>query len=180
MMDASSRLSTRSVRGAVISKDGLYRYLLWRQLTPDVHHRCIFVMLNPSTADALIDDATIRKCVGFAGRWGFGAVDVCNLFALRSRDSKALLTAKDPEGIDNDAFVADAIRKASRVVWAWGQHSSGVQKLVQVRLATEGGFGHLVPRPCQAGTLGRCLNGAPKHPLMLGYQTPFQMELPGD
>lgn len=76
-------------KGAVISQDQLYRYLLWRRwgTGPVV----TWLMCNPSTADATVDDATIRKCTGFAKRWGFDGIHVINLFALRSRDPLALL-----------------------------------------------------------------------------------------
>jgi hypothetical protein len=76
--------SSRSA-GATFSKDRRYRYRLWRSWG-DPELRCVFVGLNPSTADESNDDPTIRKCVGFAKLWGFGAVDVVNLFAFRSTD----------------------------------------------------------------------------------------------
>lgn len=56
-------------RGAVI--DGVYRYCLWRRVGGSTS-RVLFVMLNPSTADEVTDDPTIRRCAGFARRWGFG------------------------------------------------------------------------------------------------------------
>ena len=49
-----------------------------------------WMMLNPSTAGAAEDDATIRKCVGYAKRWGYGAIRVINLFDLILTDSSML------------------------------------------------------------------------------------------
>ena len=63
-------------------------------------------MLNPSRADEERNDATIRRCIGFAGDWDFGILEVVNLFALMSTDPAALLKAKDPVGPDNDAAIS--------------------------------------------------------------------------
>ena len=79
-----------TAKNAVLSLDMKYRYVLRRDWgeAPEV----MFVMLNPSTADALKDDATVRKCVGFADAAGHGGLIICNLFALRSRDPGALIS----------------------------------------------------------------------------------------
>jgi hypothetical protein len=105
--------------GAVI--DGPYRYSLWRTWgdRPDPA-LCGWVMLNPSTADASDDDPTIRRCVGYARRWGFDGIVVRNLFALRATDPRELLAATDPVGPDNDAWLSDRWDGVGRVVVAWG------------------------------------------------------------
>jgi hypothetical protein len=72
-------------KSAVISPCGLYRYRLTRTWDA-VRWSAAFVMLNPSTADAVDDDPTIKRCVGFAKRWGCGGIVVANLFAFRSAD----------------------------------------------------------------------------------------------
>jgi hypothetical protein len=151
--------------GATLSDCGRYRYRLWR-IWGDAEHRVCFVMVNPSTADACADDATIRKCTGFAKRWGFGALDVVNLFAWRSTDVTALLRTADPVGPKNDEHIAAAIGQAHRVVWAWGKHNAAVQRLIVKR--TEGWS--FSPK-CDAGTLGLNGDGSPRHPLMLPYAT---------
>jgi hypothetical protein len=95
--------------GAVISQDGKYRYKLaryWNSKEPPV----IFIMLNPSTADAVENDPTIRRCISFAKRWGFGGLEVYNLFALRSYDPAVIEIAGDPVGPDNDNWLRGAIR----------------------------------------------------------------------
>lgn len=79
-------------------------------------------MLNPSTADALKDDPTVRKCIAYAKRWGYGSLEVVNLMAYRATDPAELeklnsLTAAGP--LNGDYFVA-ACRAAQLIVCAWG------------------------------------------------------------
>lgn len=124
--------------GATISECGLYRYRLWRSWGPG--DRVLFVMLNPSTADATADDPTIRKCVAFAKMWGFGGMDVANIFALRSTDPKALYSAPDPVGPLNDTALRILARICPRIVCAWGNHGAlhGRGRKVAAMLAEEG------------------------------------------
>ncbi len=156
--------------GATFSACRRYRYRLWRSWG-NREHRVVFVMLNPSTADESTNDPTIRKCIGFAKRWGFGALDVVNLFAWRSTDPRGLLETVDAVGPDNDEAIADAIGAAGLVVLAWGKHPP-VSKMIAARLASMWyPLGHR-----QVGTLGRNSDGSPRHPLMLAYATPFVVE----
>jgi hypothetical protein len=123
--------------GAVISPDGCYRYLLWR-VWGDQGRICCFVMLNPSTADASIDDRTIRKCIKFAKKWGFDGIVVVNLFAYRATKPKELKIAVDPVGPENDKYLRLVIESPSveMIVCAWGENgslndrSSVVKKLI--------------------------------------------------
>lgn len=71
------------LRDAKLSADGLYRYRLGRTWCPS-ERGVVWVMLNPSTADAHFDDPTIRRCVGFARSWGMGWITVVNLYAFRA------------------------------------------------------------------------------------------------
>ncbi len=158
--------------GATMSVDRLYRYRLWRSWGSR-EHRCVFVGLNPSTADEQRDDPTIRKCVGFAKRWGFGAIDMVNLFAWRSTDPTGLLTAPMPVGADNDAFLREAFDGAHRIVWAWGRHTARVREMVR-RRTRDAWFS--ARRDCETGTLGLAQDGSPRHPLMLAYVTPFEVD----
>lgn len=114
-------------RGAVLSEDGLYRYRLWRRwMDPSdpAYFDCVWVMLNPSTADADVDDPTIRRCMGFAKSWGFGGIEVVNLYALRATKPKHLLDHPDPEGPDNvQAWAQAGMHPQMRtMVAAWGAH----------------------------------------------------------
>ena len=165
-------------KSAVISECGRFRYVLTRRWADNLP-TMIFLMLNPSTADADLDDATIRKCVGFAKIHGCGSIKIINLFALRSRDPKELLTAEDPLGSQYWfylQFTLDSIIQGDKLVLAWGcddtirRKQSLVDHMNRVRLMVA----PYIPR-CFGLTQG----GAPKHPVMLGYKTPlitFQYE----
>lgn len=146
-------------RDAVLSEDGAYRYRLTHRWADGT--RCVFVMLNPSKADALVDDATIRRCVGYARAWGHGALDVVNLFALRSTDPTALYMHPDPIGPDNDRYILTAVRDAAHAIVAWGAHGGHFDRdkavLDMIRANTP------VPPMALAFTYG----GKPKHPLRL-------------
>ncbi len=144
---------------AIFSEDRRYRYLLRRQVG-ESQKRVLFIMLNPSKADETRNDATIRRCIGFAQDWGFGILEVVNLFALMSTYPKALLKADDPVGSDNDAAVRAALESADTVVLAWGNHGLDHEKRAAAVTAMACG----VARPC---CLGLTVKGAPRHPLRL-------------
>ena len=110
-------------RGAVFDADREYRYRLWRTWDggkPTVS----FVMLNPSTADAADDDPTVRRCVNYADAWGYGSLEVVNLFALRATDPSALRDHGDPVGDANDGYLRRVCDTAAFVVAAWGGKGS--------------------------------------------------------
>lgn len=146
-------------RTAVLSDDGNYRYVLSRRWGPGP--AALFVMLNPSTADATADDPTIRRCIGFARTWGLNALIVANLYALRSTDPAALWTATEPVGPNNDRTLAKQLLLAdhigSPVIAAWGAHA----RADRVR--------HVLglPGADRLQCLGRNKDGSPKHPLYL-------------
>lgn len=106
---------------AVFSPCQCYRYTLSR-VWGDPHRRCLFIMLNPSVADAEQDDPTIRRCIAFSRAWGFGALDVGNIFAWRSTSPAALYTVDDPVGVANDEWLSFLVGRSSRIVVAWGNH----------------------------------------------------------
>src|SRR5438034_1141192 len=118
-------------RSAVFSQCRQYRYVLrrrWHDKLPSV----LFVALNPSTADEISDDATIRRCIGFARDWGFGALWMANLFAFRSTDPTALLKVRDPVGPRNDWWLARLSLETTLTVAAWGAHGCVNQRAEQV------------------------------------------------
>jgi hypothetical protein len=107
------------IPAAVISDCGQYRYLLSRQI--GLSDRVVtFIGLNPSTADATLDDPTIRRCIGFAKRRDAGLLVMVNLFGLRSTDPRALRGHAAPVGPDNDSWIDRAVSMADIAIAAWG------------------------------------------------------------
>lgn len=155
--------------GAEISLDGRYRYRLWREFRtepgkPDT--TVLFVMLNPSTADAMADDPTIRKCVGFGRLWGYTRLDVVNLYAFRATQPADLWKAPAPVGPDNDRVIAEACREADLVVCAWGAHAKDSDRVVAVKKIIRAST-----HDAEVVALGFSKAGHPRHPLMLSYDT---------
>lgn len=117
---------------AVISDCQKYRYKLtrlWDENLPYVH----FVGLNPSTADAVINDPTITRCINFAKSWGYGGLIMTNLFAYRTPEPRILFAYNgDIIGPENDRYIQQGFAKAEKTVVAWGNHGIYNNRSVQV------------------------------------------------
>ncbi|MEK3807779.1 DUF1643 domain-containing protein [Bacillus sp. FSL H8-0547] len=113
----------KNLSGAIIDEKKEYRYSLWRIWNENLP-RITFIMLNPSTADDQEDDPTLRRCIKFAMGWGFGSLEVVNLFAYRSTDPKLLISAHDPIGEKNNEYIREALNRSDKVVLAWGTKGS--------------------------------------------------------
>lgn len=154
-------------RSAYISRDGLHRYWL-RRVWDDSLSRVAFVMLNPSTADGATDDPTVRRCIGFARVWGFGGIEVVNVYNLRATQPKDLWGDADRMGTWVHDTVADHLDccQVGAVVCAWGNHAKAADvasisySFARFGLAT--------------ACLGVNKGGAPKHPLYLAKTTALQ------
>jgi hypothetical protein len=144
---------------AIISPCGAYRYALTRtgDALPGKPGRAMFLMLNPGTADATLDDPTIRRCRSFACSWGFDGITVGNLYALRSTDPAALWLHHDPIGPENDAYLYEMATTHSRVVCGWGANARDDRVAAVVKLLREAG--------AELACLGTTKSGAPRHPL---------------
>ena len=141
--------------GACFDASGAYRYRLWREWQPDAG--CIaFVMLNPSTADGSRHDPTIRRCLQFAQAWGYGGLQVVNLFAYRTPHPQLLSGVADPVGPDNDRHLLTACDRAQMVLLGWGNRGMRQQR-DQAVLAMLAAY----PLYC----LGLTQLGHPRHPL---------------
>lgn len=151
---------------AQLSTDGVYRYALYRDWADTDKGHALWLMLNPSTATAGVDDPTIRRCQKFARFWGFDGIVVGNLFALRSTDPHALRTHPDPIGPDNDSVLSELLSadEIGIVIAAWGVHGALRHRDASVM--------------SRAGRAGRVLHaleltaaGHPKHPLYVKRDT---------
>lgn len=158
--------------GAVISPDGMYRYVLWREWSgfgSDVrtdaegHQQCVFIMFNPSTADAKRDDPTIRQCVRIAAVRRYARIVVVNLFAYRATNPREIIRAAgvNTEGPDNQRHLSSAVHdvRTTHVICAWGEHGAHLNQAEQVR-----GW---IDSKIKLYALGFCKNGQPRHPLYM-------------
>ena len=152
---------------AVISPCGTYRYRLDREWEGGFHGNAVWVMLNPSTADADTDDRTISRCIDFSQAWGLASLTVVNVFALRSTDPKALAKHPDPVGPCNVEHVHIAIEDAAVVIAAWGQSRPRNYGLTVHRM------GKLLAGTRKAHHLGLTVTGQPMHPLYRPADTPL-------
>lgn len=152
-------------RDALISRCEKYRYWLSRRWGDVEGRRCLFIMLNPSTADAEIDDPTIRRCISFAQREGCTSLAVVNLYAFRATDPRELngldfATAHGGETATQETL--SAIGQADLVIAAWGADKSApvaAQHLIKALAGTRS--------KAKLYCLGRTKSGAPRHPLYL-------------
>ncbi len=146
-------------KGATFSECRLYRWNLWRcwdKMGPP----CVFIGLNPSTADERIDDPTIRRCIAFAMGWGYGGLVMLNAYGWRATDPKDMKAQADPIGEYNDSVIQcvaeGAVVAGGIVIAAWGAHCTEQRERDVCRL---------IDRPIHC--LGRTKAGRPKHPLYL-------------
>ncbi|MCX4707173.1 DUF1643 domain-containing protein [Streptomyces sp. NBC_01373] len=163
----SLQLQTGSAGSAVLSPCGTYRYRLDRSWNEDAAPM-VWVMLNPSTADADEDDSTLRRVTAFSKKAGCGGLVVVNLFALRSKDPKELRAHADPIGPCNEAAVLDATAGAARIAVAWGDVTRA-ERAERARAVTALLTGHGRPLEC----LGLTGKGHPRHPLYVRDNTPL-------
>lgn len=143
-------------RGAIISNCGTYRYALWRYWDRSLP-KALFLMLNPSIADAELDDPTLRRCMGFARTWGYGGLFIGNRFAFRCTQPGLLLKAEDPIGPLNGTYLSQMAERSEIIICAWG-NAPIIKRLGQP-------FPDSITGPLHCIELSK--DGTPKHPLYL-------------
>ena len=162
---------TPMATGAVLSSCGHYRYLLERHWDHS-KHALGFVMLNPSTADAMEDDPTIRRCIRFAKDNGFGAIYVGNLFAWRATDPADLPTDRQLAiGPDRDFFLHRMGMQCRTVVAAWGSKLPRFADKPFLYVSLCEALDDIGVR--RAKCLGTTKNGQPRHPLYVRADQPL-------
>lgn len=161
-------VKTSGTSSAVFSPCGKYRYRLSRCWNPDTMPAC-FIMLNPSTADEMKNDPTVERCEQRSRAMGHGGLIVANIFALRSTDPKALYSAPDPVGPDNDEAIIAAAEAAAVVICGWGAHGAFGERGKTV-------LALLYANSIKPHALKLNADGAPAHPLYLSYRlAPFAL-----
>lgn len=153
------------VKTALISEDRLYRYRLTREW--GTGRLACFIMLNPSTADAFEDDATIRRCRSFAMRENCQGFQVVNLFGWRATNPRELREVGDPEGPGNLGAVRLSVdvarQRGAPVIVGWGGDQIAISPARRL-------LSWVGPVQC----LGVTKSGAPKHPLYLEKGSPLE------
>lgn len=144
-----------NTRQTIFSLCRTYRYSLWREWIGGEGY-AMFVGLNPSTADEIQDDPTVRRCINYAKAWGYSALCMTNLFAFRATDPAVMKSAIDPVGPDNDAHLIALAAEAGVVVAAWGTHG-----------AHQGREAHVLDILPHLHCLALTKDGHPNHPLYL-------------
>lgn len=154
---------------ASFDDERIYRYNLLRRWAPGP--TALWLMLNPSTADEIRLDPTLRRCLGFTRSWhpgtypidvpdAYGAFEVCNIYALRSTKPAGLWRVADPVGPGNDAAIQAAAKRAAIVIVGWGGNAKPERERQVAQLLADIGV--------QPYTLQICKNGSPGHPLARG------------
>lgn len=165
--------------GAIFSDCEVYRYLLWR-VWDDTLPRALLLLMNPSTANEVENDATVERQIKRVMMWpkiGFdftvGGLEVANVFAYRETDSDKLAplhaSGFDLVGEYNDAMILEAARRALIVICGWGEPGAlGGRDKAVLRLLRENGIKPYALKLNQDKT--------PKHPLYVAYKTiPFEI-----
>lgn len=152
--------------GAEFSDCGLYRFLLWR-IWNDTMPPLGFIGLNPSTADAFLDDPTVARCSSRARDLKLGGLIVGNLYAFRATDPKVMKAAADPVGATNDAHLSMLATLCPTILLGWGAHAQPARATLIKHMLLQH---KMKPRLIH---LGLTSSGQPRHPLYIGYKDPY-------
>ncbi|PGK52430.1 hypothetical protein CN918_32105 [Priestia megaterium] len=158
-------------RHAIFDDTRFYRYSLSR-VWDSSKEKVVFIMLNPSTADEQVEDNTLNKCIRYAQRFGYGSLEVVNLFAMITTKPEKLMTVTKEVAIgpQNAVYVDKALRSAAMTIAAWGANANIHKR-------------HLdIPEMFSTYSLLRLgvstRDGHPRHPLYLKYDIELMEHLP--
>lgn len=181
-MSAEVQTAGGLTSSADISDCGRYRYNLvriWNSVGSQRPRMLAFVALNPSTADATINDPTIRKEIAFAKAWGMDGLLKLNLYAWRETSPKKLFDASRNHDIIGPRNSADFMHaqiftfRCEFVVAAWGTNAN---KNYASRIASRGQ--EVTERLRADGVKMHCLkrntDGSPQHPLYIPLSQTLQ------
>lgn len=161
-------------REAVLSVGGTHRYRLDR--TWGIGPVIGFVMLNPSTADARVDDPTIRRCMGFGRSLGGGGVTIVNLSSYRSPHPADIPTRRPPRAYReaNLQAIADACALVAatggRLIAGWGARVDD-RRLAYLHQSIDTFVRVAVDHAIVVECLGTTRSGQPRHPLYVRATT---------
>lgn len=141
----------------------LYRYFLvrrWGERRATKSERIAFIGLNPSTATEVVNDPTVRRCIGYARDWGFREFVMLNVFAYRATDPRRMKQVPEPIGPETDAQIRLWTRKCRLVIACWGTHAVHLDRHREI-------LQNLQRWGISPQCLGRTKSGLPRHPLYL-------------
>ena len=150
--------------GAVMDSERRHRFLLWRFW--DGKPRMLFIGLNPSTANELEDDPTVRRLCGFAQEWGYGGLYACNLYSQVTPYPKELLPETRNHGANTPAILM-AVKLVVLTVCGWGD---GIKSVPEGDSRVRAVYDMLEAPMCW----GLTASGNPKHPLYLPGDTELE------
>lgn len=155
------------LRSAVFNKERTHRFVLSR-IWDDKFSKILFIGLNPSTADGLEDDATVRRLINFAKDWGYGGFYLCNLFSFIATEQEDLKAWYDPlshgqeiKALKENILYLKRYKKICSThvkCWGAGAFPSDTQFRIHRLFPDAQCFGHTKDRH-------------PKHPLYLASDT---------
>lgn len=146
-----------SQSSAIFSIDKVHRYSLTRVWSPG-GKMAVFIGLNPSTADEVENDPTVRRCINYAKAWGCDGLYMLNIFAFRGTDPKDMKVANNPIGLENDFWLLERCKGAEVIIAAWGVHGEHQDRGKNVMKLLD---------DLDVKCLGTTKEGHPRHPLYL-------------
>lgn len=140
-----------------------HRYVLrcsWEPLLPPKF--CMFIGLNPSTADETQLDNTLRRIKGYCMAWGYNGFIMTNAFAFRDKDPDVMKMAADPIGPENDKWILQCADECDLIIACWGVHATFMdrekaliellkgRRLCALHVTADGHPGHPLYLPAEA------------------------------
>ncbi|MGN7300360.1 DUF1643 domain-containing protein [Ferdinandcohnia sp. SAFN-114] len=149
-------------RRAIFDPSRTYRYSMSR-IWDESKKKIVFIMLNPSIANETADDNTTKKCITFAKKFGYGSLEIINLFAYVATDYNELknLSREVAIGKENIDYIIRAVNSADKIVAAWGENGTIHQRNKDIENLLRG---------YDIDCLKVTARGFPSHPLFLSYK----------
>lgn len=142
------------IKGAVKENDRRYQlWRIWNQEKPLL----LYILLNPSYANAETDDRTVLKLINFTKKFGFGGFYLGNLHSYITPYPKLLKDKIILNDTSNIKHLKKMKEKCVKVVFAWGNTDN----------LPEWTIGMFENPLC----FKRNKNGSPTHPLYLSCKT---------
>jgi hypothetical protein len=151
------------VGDAEFSECGRYRLWLsraWEEPPDAPYSYALWIGMNPSVAEADVDDPTIRREIAFTKAMGISGYVKCNVMDYRATDPKVLLSVT-PRSDDNLRCIFEHAEYAARVILAYGALPKKLRRYADDVIAV------LQRKNVPLWCMGKTANGSPRHPLYL-------------